>query len=112
VRGELPFELVRLPYFSQELARYLRGRLLHQAGRDEEALRLVEVAFTGTPTELHYRAPAHLLQAEIQQGLGNRAAAMEQYSRFIGLWRACDPALRPVLEAAKKELARMVSEPR
>jgi tetratricopeptide (TPR) repeat protein len=112
VRGELPFELVRLPYFSQELARYLRGRLLHQAGRDEEALRLVEVAFTGTPSELHYRAPAHLLQAEIQQGLGNRAAAMEQYSRFIGLWRACDPALRPILEAAKKELAQMVSEPR
>jgi tetratricopeptide (TPR) repeat protein len=112
VRGEVPFELIRLPYFSEEHARYLRGRLLHLAGRDEEALRLVEVAFAGTPNELHYRAPAHLLQAEIQQRLGNRAAAAEQYSRFIALWRACDPALRPVLEGAKAELARIVAEPR
>jgi hypothetical protein len=38
VRGEVTFELIRLPYFSEEHARYLRGRLLSQ-GRDEEALR-------------------------------------------------------------------------
>jgi tetratricopeptide (TPR) repeat protein len=112
VQGEVPFELIRLPYFSEEHARYLRGRLLHQAGRDEEALRLVEVGFAGTANELHYRAPAHLLQAEIQQRLGNRAAAAEQYTRFIGLWRGCDPALRPVLNGAKAQLARMVAEPR
>jgi tetratricopeptide (TPR) repeat protein len=112
VRGEVPFELIRLPYFSEEHARYLRGRLLYQAGRDEEALRLVEVGFAGTPNELYYRAPAHLLQAEIQRRLGNRTAAAEQYSRFIGLWRACDPALRPVLDGAKAELARIVAERR
>jgi tetratricopeptide (TPR) repeat protein len=112
VRGEVPFELIRLPYFSEEHARYLRGRLLYQAGRDEEALRLVEAGFAGTPNELHYMAPAHLLQAEIQQRLGNNAAAAERYSRFIGLWRACDPALRPVLDGAKAQLARMVAEPR
>jgi len=111
VRGEVPLELIRLSYFSEEHARYLRGRLLHQAGRNEEALRLAEVAFVGTPHEMHYRAPVHLLQAEIQQRLGNRTEAAEQYSRFIGLWRACDPALRPVLEGAKAELARMVAEP-
>jgi len=111
-RGEVPFELIRLPYFSEEHARYLRGRLLSQAGRDEEALRLVEAGFAGTPSELYYRAPAHLLQAEIQQRLGNRAAAAEQYSRFIGLWRRCDPALRPALDRAKAQLARMVAEPR
>jgi hypothetical protein len=28
------------------------------------------------------------------------------------LWRACDPALRPVLDGAKAQLARMVAEPR
>ena len=72
VRGEIPFELLMLPYFSEEHARYLRSRLLFQAGRDEEALRLVENGFAGTPGELYYRAPAHLLQAEIQQRLGNQ----------------------------------------
>lgn len=112
VRGQVPLELIRLPYFSEEHARYLRGRLLHLAGRDEEALRWLRSAFVGSPNEMHYRAPSHLLQAEIEQKLGNRAAAAEQYSQFIGLWRACDPPLRPVVEGAKTELARMVREPR
>ena len=112
VRGEIPFELLGFPFFSEEHARYLRSRLLFQAGRDEEALRLVENAFQGTPAELYYLGPAHLLQAEIHQRLGNREVAAEQYSRFIALWRACDPPLRPVVEGARAQLARMVAEPR
>ncbi len=112
VKGEVPFELIRLPYFSEEHARYLRSLLLHQAGRDTEALQLAEVAFTGTPNELHYRAPVHLLRAEIQQRLRNRAAAAAEYSRFVALWRDCDPALRPVVEGARSELAAMAAEPR
>ena len=112
VRGEIPFELLTLPYFSEEHARYLRGRLLFQAGRDEEALRLAENGFVGTPLELQYRAPAHLLQAEIQQRLGNKDLAAQHYSRFIALWRSCDPQLRPVVEGAKAQLARLVGEPR
>jgi tetratricopeptide (TPR) repeat protein len=112
VRGEIPFELLTLPYFSEEHARYLRGRLLFQAGRDEEALRLAENAFAGTPAELHYLAPAHLLRAEIQQRLGNKDLAAEQYSRFIALWRSCDPQLKPVVEGAKTQLAQLVGEPR
>jgi tetratricopeptide (TPR) repeat protein len=112
VRGEIPFELLGLPYFSEEHARYLRGRLLLQAGRHEEALRVVENGFAGTPGELYYRAPAHLLLAEIQQRLGNKEAAMEQYSRFLALWRACDQPLRPVLDGARTQLAQVAGEPR
>jgi len=111
-KGEVPFELIRLPYFSEEHARYLRSLLLHRAGRDAEALRLAEVAFTGTPNELQYLAPMHLLRATIYQRLGKRAAATEQYSRFLKLWGSCDPALRPVVEGAKVELAGLTSEPR
>jgi tetratricopeptide (TPR) repeat protein len=112
VEGEVPFELIRLPYFSEEHARYLRSFQLHQAGRDAEALRLAEVAFIGTPNELHYRAPVHLLRAEIQQRLGNRPAAAQEYSRFTALWAACDAPLRPVLENARAELATLTAEPR
>jgi tetratricopeptide (TPR) repeat protein len=111
VRGNIPFELLTLPYFSEEHARYLRSRLLFQAGRDEEALRLVGDAFAGTPGEMFYLAPAHLLRAEIQQRLGNKEAATEQYSRFIALWRSCDAPLRPVVEEARSQLARLVGEP-
>jgi hypothetical protein len=112
VEGEVPFELIRLPYFSEEHARYLRSLQLHQAGREAEALRLAETAFIGTPNELHYRAPVHLLRAEIQQRLGNRSAAAQEYSRFTALWGACDAPLRPVLENARAELAALTAEPR
>ncbi len=73
---------------------------------------MVENGFQGTPAELYYLAPVHLLRAEIQQRLGNREAAAEEYSRFIALWRSCDPTLRPVVEGARSQLARMVEEPR
>ena len=112
IGGQVPFELIRLPYFSHEHARYLRSLLLHQARRDPEALRLIEVAFVGTPSELQYRAPSHLLRAEIHQRLGDRRSAAEEYSRFVALWRACDPALQPIVEDAKAELAAMAGEPR
>jgi tetratricopeptide (TPR) repeat protein len=112
VQGEIPFQLLGLPPFSEEHARYLRGRLLFLAGRDEEALRLVDNGFAGTAAELYYRAPAHLLQAEIQQRLGNKEVAAEQYSRFLALWQSCDEPLRPVVEGARTQLARMIAEPR
>ncbi|MBA3444736.1 MAG: hypothetical protein H0T58_07795 [Gemmatimonadales bacterium] len=41
VKGEVPLELIRLPYFSGEHARYLRSVLLHQTGRNEESLRFL-----------------------------------------------------------------------
>jgi hypothetical protein len=72
---------------------------------------VAEVAFTGTPNELHYLAPMHLLRATIHQGLSQRAAAAQQYSRFLKLWATCDPALRPVVEGAKVELAALTAEP-
>ena len=112
VTGAVPFELIRLPYFSEEHARYLRSSLLHQAGREAEALRWADVAFIGTPNELHYRAPVRLLRAEIQQRLGNRTAAAHEYARFVALWRACDAPLRPAVEGARAELAALTAEPR
>jgi hypothetical protein len=84
----------------------------NQMGRDEESLHLLEVAFTGTPNELHYRAPTHLLRAQALQRLNKWAAATEQYSRFVKLWASCNPALRPVVEGAKAELAALTAEPR
>jgi tetratricopeptide (TPR) repeat protein len=111
VKGEVPFELIRLPYFSQEHARYLRSLLLHRTGRHAEALRLAEVAFTGTPNELQYLAPMHLLRATIYQQLSQRESAAEQYSRFLKLWGTCDPPLRSVVEGAKAELAGLTAEP-
>jgi tetratricopeptide (TPR) repeat protein len=111
VRGEVSLELIGLPAFSEEHARYLRAQVLHQQGRDEEALRWLEAGFQGTPNELVYLAPAHLLRGQIYDRLGDKKQAVEQYSRFVRLWRDCDPAQGTIVEGAKAQLGQLVGEP-
>jgi tetratricopeptide (TPR) repeat protein len=112
VRGEVPPELLAVPFFSEEGSRYLRADALYQLGRDQEALRWFSHAFEGTPDELVYLAPGHLRQAELYERLGDRKQAVEHYSRFVQLWKGCDPELQPSVERAKARLASLVAEPR
>jgi tetratricopeptide (TPR) repeat protein len=112
VRGEVPPELLAVPFYSEEGSRYLRAELLYRLGRDEEALRWYTNGFQGSPSELVYLAPAHLRQAEIYDRLGDQKQAVEHYSRFIRLWQSCDPPLRSRVEEAKARLAVLTGEPR
>jgi tetratricopeptide (TPR) repeat protein len=117
VQGEVPLELVSVPLyanvreFTQEHARHLRVLMLGAQQKHKEALQWIETSFQGAPSEIVYLAPMHLEQAEIYKRLGERQKAAEHYRRFLALWRDCDSELRPVLERAKSELARMVREP-
>jgi tetratricopeptide (TPR) repeat protein len=117
VQGEVPLELVSVPLyahvreFTQEHARHLRVLVLSAQQKHREALQWIETSFQGAPSEIVYLAPMHLERAEIYQRLGEREKAAEHYRRFLVLWRDCDPELRPVLERAKSELARLVAEP-
>ena len=118
VQGEVPLELVSVPLyanvreFTQEHARHLRVLMLRAQQKHREALQWIETSLQGAPSEMVYLAPMHLERAEIYERLGEREKAVEHYRRFLVLWRDCDPALRPVLEGARSELARMVAEPR
>jgi tetratricopeptide (TPR) repeat protein len=111
VKGEVPAELLGDPVFGEDGARYLRAELLYQLGRDRDALQWFSNGFQGRPSELVYQAPAHLRQAELYERLGDRQQAVDHYSRFVQLWKSCDPELRPSVERAKARLARLVGEP-
>jgi tetratricopeptide (TPR) repeat protein len=111
VRGEVPASLLRLSYYAEEPARYLRAELLQRLGRDGEALEWLRYGFADTPTEPAYLAPLHLHQGEIYERLGERKKAAEQYERFLHLWQHCDPALQAVVGDARSRLARLVAEP-
>jgi tetratricopeptide (TPR) repeat protein len=115
VRGEIPLELVDQPPYSEEQARYLRAELLYQLGRYDEARRWFETSlqtsFPHTGNEVIYLAPSHLRLAEIYEHLGEREKAADHYSRFIGLWKNCDPELRPLVEEARSRLAAVLGEP-
>jgi hypothetical protein len=71
--------------------------------RDREALQ----AYRGIADQLfHSGAPAHLRLAEIYEGQGEREKAAEHYARFAELWKDCDPELRPLVEEARRRMAK------
>jgi tetratricopeptide (TPR) repeat protein len=82
----------------------LQAELLEQFGRAEEALQWYESIAQLNVTDLIYRAPSHLRQAEIYERLGERNEAVHHYSRFIELWKDADPELQPRVEAARRAM--------
>lgn len=94
----------------QPYSGWLRAELLHQLRRDGEALGWYASRVDLFLNEVIYLAPAHLRQGEIHERLGNVAKAVEHYSRFVELWKDCDPELRPILTEVQRRLARLHSQ--
>lgn len=113
IKGEVPLELVNAPAyanareFTLEHARYLRILLPSADERPAEAIRWIETSFQGAPSEIAYLAPMHLKLAELHERAGERSEAVQQYRRFVTLWRDCDPALRPRVERARARIQQL-----
>jgi DNA-binding SARP family transcriptional activator/TolB-like protein len=91
------------PFYFQEYEQFIRAELLHTLGRDGEALR----AYRGIADWLfHSGAPAHLRLAEIYERRGERQKAAAHYARFAELWKDCDPEFRPLVEGARRRIAK------
>jgi len=91
--------------FVQPQERLLRAGLLNRLGRSQEALQWYQSVEYWPESVL--AGPSHLRQAEIHERLGQREQAVEQYRRFVDLWRDCDPKLRPFVEDAQRALQRL-----
>jgi tetratricopeptide (TPR) repeat protein len=92
------------PFFSQSSERFLRADALQALGRRPEALRWYESVWMQNCLDQIYSAPSHLRRAEIYESLGDREHAIEQYRRFVELWRDADPELRAEVERARRHL--------
>ena len=57
--------------------------------------------------EFLYQAPSHYRLAQIYQARGDTRAAIQHYMQFLKTWRDSDPMLRPKLQSAELELARL-----
>jgi tetratricopeptide (TPR) repeat protein len=90
-------------FYLKEYDLFIRAELLRTLERDSEALQAYR-AIAGLL--LHSGAPAHLRLAEIYEAQGERQKAAEHYARFAELWKDCDPELRPLVEEARRRMAK------
>ncbi|HKV50314.1 MAG TPA: BTAD domain-containing putative transcriptional regulator [Gemmatimonadaceae bacterium] len=92
-------------FVSQAHERYARAELLHQLGRDEEALGWYRTFDQNSPYDLVYVGPASYRQGQILEAHGRPAEAAVQYRRFVTLWHDCDPELKRFTDDAAHRLA-------
>jgi DNA-binding SARP family transcriptional activator/tetratricopeptide (TPR) repeat protein len=86
---------VTSPFLSLAYERFFRAELLHELGRDAEALGWYGAIAQRSPYELIYAAPAHLRRAEIFARQGDPIAASAEYERVRTQWAAADLELQP-----------------
>jgi tetratricopeptide (TPR) repeat protein len=75
----------------------LRGEILLELGRAQEAAAAFEQALTRAPN----RSPALLGLARAAAARGDRESARAYYGRFLANWRSADPALPELGEARR-----------
>jgi tetratricopeptide (TPR) repeat protein len=92
------------------------GRAYDLAGQTDSAIAVYE-RFLVTPEVVRavpdatYLAIIYRRLGELYEGRGERDKAREYYSRFIELWKDCDPELRPHVAEARRRLAVLSGEP-
>ena len=91
------------PFYGHMHERFARAELLYELGRLEEAIPWYRVL----AYDLLYTGPAELRLGQIYEHKGDRPRAIEHYSRFVELWKDCDPELQPMVHQAQQALARL-----
>lgn len=91
--------------------RWMRADLLASLGRPREAMNWYAALGFLVGEDMSYLAPSRLRMGELYERLGEREQAIEQYVRFVKLWRDCDPELRPLVKDVRERIARLRAAP-
>src|SRR5262249_31974906 len=87
-------------WFTQDLT-YLKGEILLQLGRPDDAARQFDIMRRVEK----YAAPRFRRLAQIEERRGEKSKAIKYYKRFIDRWKDCDPELRAQVDEARVRLA-------
>lgn len=105
IREPAHYELVLpSPFHPRARERFLRARLLEDAGRAAEAQVLYAASGNRSLYDLPYRAPVQLRLAGLLEREGDRRAAAAAYRRFVALWEGADPELQPLVASALRQV--------
>jgi len=100
-----------LPGHAYSYERWMHADLLASLGRPHDALNWYDALGFLVGEEMRYLAPSRLRMGELYERLGEREQAIEQYVRFVKLWRECDPELRPLVEDVRGRIRRLRAGP-
>jgi tetratricopeptide (TPR) repeat protein len=94
------------PFYLQGRERFLRARLLEEAGRLAEAAMWYGSFDEHSVYDLVYVAPGRLARARLLERMGRTGEAAADYAAVVEAWRECEPELRPAWEEARRGLER------
>jgi class 3 adenylate cyclase/tetratricopeptide (TPR) repeat protein len=106
-RFEINYQPLVSALVSMTYERFARAELLHELGRDEEALNWYRYLTYISAEDVAYLPYTHLRQAQILERQGDRENAARHYRAFLDLWRAADPEFQPTIDEARSSLARL-----
>jgi len=100
------------PNTDRSFTRFLRGNLLAELGRFEEAAGWYATFpwFSSPWGDLVYLAPAHRGRARALDALGRYDDALHYYRRFVTRWQDADPHLQPQVEEARQRIRELEAE--
>jgi tetratricopeptide (TPR) repeat protein len=97
--------------YEQVVDRFVKAEVLLELGEFDTALELYRSLTANDQYRgLVFLGPSYVRQAEIHERLGEPTKAIEYYTRFLRLWRNCDPELIPMREEARRNLDRLFVE--
>jgi DNA-binding SARP family transcriptional activator len=106
IREPEHYELVLpSPFHPRVRERYLRARLLEDAGRLEEARAVYASTGNRSLYDLPYRAPVLRQLAGLLERGGDARASAEAWRDFATLWADADPQLQAAVAAARRRAA-------
>ena len=97
------------PFYKELLERYVRAELLHELGRDADALRWTSSFGTGWGIDFVFSAPLSLRRAAYYEREGQPDKAAEHYAKFVDFWQDCDEELRLQVEDARTKLSALTA---
>ncbi|MGE5049893.1 MAG: tetratricopeptide repeat protein, partial [Deltaproteobacteria bacterium] len=98
-------------FFGRLSQPWLRATLLEALGRRSEALAAYDALVFYSTLEPVFVPAAHLRKARILAADNDRDGAIDHYSRFVDLWRDCEPALQPEVKRARAQRDALGSKP-
>ncbi|MEP6781320.1 MAG: protein kinase [Gemmatimonadaceae bacterium] len=101
--------------YDHRIASYMRGRAYSELGKADSAIASFEKVLTLrdplSGTDGQFRAEVLSRLGELYEAQGNRAKAIENYSKFVELWANADARFQPRVQEIRARIVKLRGDP-